>query len=188
MGIIDRIRQRSFEELDKMKNRSLAELVKEQSLKDLLVKREFRISQGYLQREFLDRAQDEEIVELTITLLDGFGEIKGRIKKRFVPFTIPFSVTFSLGSVEFTTARKQVLLKLEQVTPLDVAWITRKFVEKIPFLSLSGDFIACDLTRVPRLAELFAYRVKSVNPWDHVTLKELTLSEGEIVGRVGVVL
>ena len=48
--------------------------------------------------------------------------------------------------------------------------------------------ISRDLTRVPRLAELFAYRVKGINPWDFIALKELSLNEGEIVGRVGVVL
>jgi hypothetical protein len=188
MGIIDKIKKRSLEELDKMKNRSLAELVKEQSLKDLIIKREFRISQRYLQREILDPARDEEIQELAIHLGDSFGEIRGKIKKRFVPFAIPFSVTFSISSVEFSTTRKQVLLKLEQVTPLDLAWVTKKFVEKIPFLSFSGDLVACDLMKVPRLAELFAYRVKGVDPWDHITLKGLELSEGEIVGRVGVVI
>lgn len=188
MGIIERIKQRSFAELDKMKNRSLAELVKEQSLKDLLVKREFRISQPYLQREVMDPVLDEEIVELKIVLLDGCGEISGRMKKRFIPFAIPFSVTFTIQGVEFSATRKLVLLKLEQVAPIDIGWITRKFVEKIPFLGFTGDLIACDLNKVPKLAELFAYRVKGINPWDYITLKELSILDGEIVGRVGVVL
>ncbi|HJV64827.1 MAG TPA: hypothetical protein VJ550_03740 [Geomonas sp.] len=174
--------------LDRIKNPSLAELVKEQNLKELLLKREFRITQGYLQREFLSQALDDELVELSIGLFEGYGDIAGKIKKRLVPFPLPFSATFTLQGMEFSSARKTVLLKLEKVGPVDVDWLTRKFVERVPFLSCTGDLIVCDLTKVPRLAELFAYRVKGLNPWDLVTLKELKLKEGEIVGRVGVVL
>jgi hypothetical protein len=180
MSILDRLK-------DRIKNPALAEIVKEQNLKDLLIRREFRIPEGYLQREFLDLALDEEIQEIVIILSDGFGSIKGRVKKRFLP-AIPFSITFSVHGIEFSSARKQVLLKLEQVAPIDIGWVTKKFVDKIDFLSCSGDLVACDLTKVPRLARLFAYRVKGINPWDFVTLKELTVAEGEIVGRVGVVI
>ena len=181
MGVFDRVR-------DRLKNPAFVELVKEQSLKDLLVRREFRISQAYLQREFLSSAQDEEIPEFSLALCDGHGEIAGKMKKRLLPFAIPFSATFSIQGVEFGAARKCVYLKLDRVGPIDFDWITRKMVERIPFLSCMGELITCDLTRVPRLAELFAYRVKGINPWDFITLKELSLKEGEIVGRVGVVL
>jgi hypothetical protein len=180
MGIFERIN-------DRIKNPALVELVKEQSLRDLLTKRAFHISQGYLQREFLSRALDEEIVEFSITLFDGYGEIAGKMKKRLLP-AIPFSATFSIHGMEFSSARKCVLLKLEKVGPVDIDWLTRKVVQHIPFLSCSGDLITCDLTRVPRLAELFAYRIKGLNVWDIITLKELSLKDGEIVGRVGVVL
>jgi len=173
---------------DRIKNPALAELVKDQNLKELLLKREFRLTQEYLQREFLSLALDEEMTELSIALFDGHGEITGKVKKRLVPFAVKFSATFSLQGVEFSSARKLVLMKLEQVGPVDIDWLTRKFVQGIPFLSCSGDLVTCDLTMVPRLAELFAYRVKGINPWDFVTLKELSLKEGEIVGRVGVVL
>lgn len=174
--------------LDRLKNPSLAELIKDQSLKDLLVKREFRITQAYIQREFMCLAIDEELIEIAIGLFDGYGEITGKVKKRLVPFAIPFSATFTLQGLEFTGARKTVFLKIEKVGPIDIEWLTRKMVERVPFLSCVGDMIICDLTKVPRLAELFAYRVKGLNPWDLVTFKELTLKEGELVGRVGVVL
>lgn len=185
MSFFESIKKKAMAEI---KNKALADLVKEQSLKDLLVKREFRISQAYLQREVLDRALDDELPELSIFLLDGLGEIKGKFRKRLVPFPIPFSASFSIHGVEFSSARKVVLLKLEQVGPIDIGWLTRKFIEKIDFLSYSGDLIVCDLTRVPKLTELFAYRVKGINPWDFITLKELSLRDREIVGRVGVVL
>lgn len=177
MGIFDRIR-----------NPLLAELVKEQSLKDLLVKREFRITEDYLQRELLSRALDDEVVELSISICDGFGEIAGKVKKRLVPFALPFSATFTVQGVEFSGARKAVMLKLEKVGPIDVDWLTRKIIERIPFLSCMGDLIVCDLTKVPKLAALFAYRVKGINPWDFITFKELSLRDGEIVGKVGVVI
>jgi len=181
MSIFDKVR-------DRLKNPALAELVKEQNLKELLLKREFRISQSYLQREFVSRAQDDELQEIHLTLWDGYGRITGKVKKRLLPFAIPFSANFTVQGLEFSSARKYVLLKLSQVEPVDIDWITRKVVERIPFLSCSGDLITCDLTRVPRLAELFAYRVKGVNPWDFIALKEVSFKEGEIVGRVGVVL
>ena len=184
MGIFEKFTDKINE---KIKNPALAELVKEQSLKDLLLKREFRISQGYLQREFLSRDLDEEIVEISIVLFDGYGEIKGKMKKRFLP-ALPFSATFTIQGVEFSAARKCVLLKLGKVGPIDLDWLTRKVVQRIPFLSCMGDLITCDLTRVPRLAELFAHRVKGLSVWDFVTLKKLDLKDGEIVGRVGVVL
>ena len=181
MGLLDKLKE-------KIKNPALQELVKEQSLKDLLIKREFRFSQGYLQREFMSRAPDDEILEFNLALFDGYGELTGKIKKRLLPFAINFSATFTIQGLEFSSARKTVLLKLEQVGPIDLDWLTKKVVQRIPFLSCSGDLITCDLTRVPRLAELFAYRVKGISPWDFMTLKELSLKEGEVVGRVGVVL
>ena len=184
MGLFERFTEKINE---KIKNPALAELVKEQSLKDLLTKRAFHLSQGYLQREFLNRALDDEIVEFSLSLCDGYGEISGKMKKRLLP-ALPFSATFTLHGMEFSSARKCVLLKLEKVGPIDLDWLTRKVVQRIPFLSCSGDLITCDLTRVPRLAELFAYRIKGLNVWDIITLKELSLKDGEIVGRVGVVL
>jgi len=181
MGIFDRIN-------DRLRNPALAELVKEQSLKDLLLRREFRIPESYLQREFVNRALDDELPELSIALHDGYGEIAGRMKKRLIPFPIPFSARFAIQGMEFSSARKIVFLKLDQVAPIDIDWLTRKMVQRIPFLSCFGDLISCDLTRVPRLAELFAHRVKGISIWDFITLKELSLKDGEIVGRVGVVL
>ena len=180
MGIFDKF-------TEKIKNPALAELVKEQSLKDLLLKREFRLPQDYLQREFLSRALDDELPELKLILSDGCGEITGKIKKRFLP-AISFSALFTIQGLEFSTARKCVSLKLDKVGPIDLDWLTRKVVERIPFLNCVGDLITCDLTRVPRLAELFAYRVKGIDIGDFIVLKELSLKEGEIVGRVGVLL
>lgn len=181
MGIFDRLRE-------KLSNPALSELVKEQNLKELLVKREFRISQAYLQREFLTKVQDDEVHDLSIALLDGYGTVTGKVKKRLIPFAINFSATFTIQGMEFTATRKCVFLRLEQVTPIDLEWVTRRIVERIAYLSCTGNLITCDLNRVPKLAEMFAYRVKGMNPWDFIAMKEVRLQEGEIVGRVGVVI
>jgi len=185
MGIFDSFKEKFA---GKINDPAFLDLVKEQSLKDLLIRREFRISQAYLQREIISKAMDDEILELNLALFDGYGEISGKMKKRLLPFAIPFSATFTIQGMEFSAARKVVFLKLDQVAPIDLDWLTRKVVERIPFLSCMGDMIACDLTRVPRLAELFAHRVKGISIWDFITLKELGLKQGEIAGRVGVVL
>jgi len=188
MTLFDKITQKLQE---KINNPALAELMKEQNLRELFTRREFRVSQDYLQREFLSRAQDDELVEFSIELFNGYGEVSGKMKKRLLP-AIPFSASFTIQGIEFSTARKCVFLKLEHVAPLDIEWLTRKVVEHIPFLTCSGDLVTCDLTRVPKLAELFTRRVRlgsrELNGWDLVTLKELTLKQGEIVGRVGVVI
>ncbi|BCG48766.1 hypothetical protein GEOBRER4_n3661 [Citrifermentans bremense] len=184
MGIFDKIKERIN---DRLNDPAFMELVQEQSLKDLLVRREFRITQAYLQREFLNKLIDDEIQEFSIALFDGYGEIAGKMKKRLLP-SIAFSATFSIQGMEFSSARKCAFLKLDHVAPVDFDWLTRKVVERIPFLSATGDLIICDLARVPRLAELFAQRVKGISIWDYITLKELWLRKGEIVGRVGVVL
>jgi len=174
---------------EKIHNPALVELMKEQSLRDLLTKRAFRVSQGYLQREFLSRVLDDEIVEFSIALFDGRGEIAGKMKKRLLP-AIPFSATFTIQGTEFSPARKCVWLKLGEVGPVDFDWLTRKVVQHIPFLSCSGDLVTCDLTKIPNLARMFDRRVKGLdlNVWDLITFKELSLKDGEIVGRVGVVL
>jgi hypothetical protein len=185
MGIFEKIQDRVK---DRLRDPAFAELVKEQSLKDLLLKREFHIPESYLQREIVGKALDDEVLELSIAIYQGYGEIRGKIKKRLIPFPISFSARFVIQGMEFSSARKAVYLKLEQVDPIDIDWLTKKVVERIPFLSCFGDLIACDLTRVPRLAELFAYRVKGLSLWDFITLKELNLKDGQIVGKVGVVI
>jgi len=45
-----------------------------------------------------------------------------------------------------------------------------------------------DLIKAPRLAGLLACQVKGFRPFDHIVLKELRFHEGEVVGRVGVML
>lgn len=173
---------------DRIKNPALAELVKEQNLKDLILKREFRITEAYIQREFVVRAIDDDLPELSITLHDGYGLISGKMKRKLIPFAIPFSGRFSMQSVEFSRARKVLHLKLYEVGPVDLEWLTKKVVRAVPFLTYADNVVECNLMQVPRLAELFAYRVKGINPWDFITLKELSLEDGAIVGRVGVVI
>jgi hypothetical protein len=185
MGIFDKLQDRVRERLN---NPILQELAKEQSLRDLLLKREFRLPEGYIQREFVSRAMDDEILELSLAIYDDYAEITGKVKKRLIPFPISFSGRFTIQGLEFSPARKVVFLKLDQVAPIDIDWITKKVIQRIPFLETTGDLIVCDLMRIPKLAEIFSRRIKGLSVWDFITLKELTLKQGEIVGRVGVVL
>lgn len=173
---------------DKLKNPALLELVRDPRLKDLVTRREFRVSQEELHRELADRAADEELQELRLTVGDGFLDISGRVRKRLIPFAIPFSARFSLHSLDFSPQAKAVHLRLEELKPLDLDRLTRKLTEKVPFLSFADGLVTVHLAKVPRLAGLFACQVGGVRPFDHIVLKELRFLEGEVVGRVGVML
>ncbi|MBT0652162.1 hypothetical protein [Geomobilimonas luticola] len=181
MGIFDRLN-------NTLKNPAFKELLKDQRLKEVVTRREFRVTEEYFQREFLDLAMDEELRGLSLRFFDGYGEIAGEVKKRLLPFAIPFTARFTVQKVAFTTWEKQVYLQVEQIKPLDLEWVTARLVGKIPFLSCRDGVIACDLARVPRLAEFFSYSLKGMRLADMLTVKELSLREGELVGRLGVCL
>ena len=173
---------------DLLKNPALLELIKDQRLKEIVTRREVRVSEDYFHREFVSRALDEEIQELSMRFLDGYGEISGKVKKKLLPFSVPFSARFELQRVDFTPKEKIIYLKIEEVKPLDVEWVTRKIVEKIPFLAYGDGVIACNLTQVPKLADFFGYHVKGIKVCDFLTIKELLFKEGELVGRLGICL
>jgi hypothetical protein len=61
-------------------------------------------------------------------------------------------------------------------------------VERVPFLAYRDGLLVCDLERVPRLDALLAHRIGAARVADFLTLRELSLRQGEIVGRLGVVL
>jgi len=173
---------------DKLKSQALLELIRDPRLVDLVVRREFRVTQEEIQREIESRAADEELQELELRVHDGYVELSGRVKKRMVPFAIPFLARFSLHSLEFSLRSKAVHLKLEELKPLDLDWLTKRLVEKIPFLSFADGLVTLHLAQVPRLARLFAYQVKGFRPFDHIVLKDISFRDGEVVGRVGVML
>lgn len=171
----------------KLRSPAVAGLLKDQHLLEMAIRREFRCSEEYVRREVVPRLADEDIHGLDIAFRDGFGELTGQVKKRFLP-AIPFSARFIVDRVACTPWEKRVYLRLEEVQPLDLDWLTRRMVERLPFLDYDGGIVVCDLMRIPRLAELFAYRVKGVRVCDFLTIKGLDVRPGEIVGRLGVVL
>ncbi|HEY6873339.1 MAG TPA: hypothetical protein VI298_11505 [Geobacteraceae bacterium] len=173
---------------EKLKSTAFLELVRDPRLKELVTRREFRVSQEELHREFASRAADEELQELALAVGEGFLEVSGRVKKRLIPFAIPFSARFSLHSLDFSPHNKAVHLRLEDMKPFDVESLTKKAVEKVPFLSFADGLVTVHLAKVPRLAGLFACQVHGFRPFDHIVLKELRFHEGEVVGRVGVML
>ncbi|WP_243372776.1 hypothetical protein [Geotalea sp. SG265] len=174
--------------LDLLKNPVLLELIKDQHLKEVVTRREVRVSQDYFHRELIARAIDEEIHELSMKFGDGYGEISGKVKKKLIPFSIPFSARFAIERVHFTPQEKMIFLKVEEVKPVDMDFVTRRVVEKIPFLSYSDGIIACDLTQVPELQKFFAYNINGIKVCDFLTVKELLFREGELIGRLGLCL
>jgi len=173
---------------DKLKSSALLELVRDPRVKELVTRREFRVSQEELHREFVTRAADEALQELALVVREGFLEVSGKVKKRLIPFAIPFSARFSLHSLDFSPHTKAVHLRLEELKPLDLDSLTRKVTEKVPFLSYADGLVTVHLAKVPRLAGLFACQVHGFRPFDHIVLKELRFHDGEVVGRVGVML
>ena len=174
--------------IERLRHPALVELVRDQDLQRLLRRKEFRVTDTYLQREVLDRTVDEELREVAIRFREGYGELQGKVKKRLVPVNLPFSVRFRLDGVEFNPMGKRIHLRIDEVKPLDLDWVTKRLVEKVPFLSCAGDRITCDLAKVPRLAGMLATELKGVRVVDFVTIRELALVEGALVGRLGVCL
>jgi hypothetical protein len=172
-----------------LKGAALLKLIRDPRLRDLLMKREFRFSQDDLHREFVSQAADEEeLQDLALIVGEGFLELSGKLKKRPLPFAIPFSARFSLHSLEFSPRGKTVHLRLEELKPFSLDSLTKKLVEKVPFLSFDDGLVTVHLVKIPRLARLLNSQVKGFRPFDHITLKELHFHEGEVVGRVGVLL
>ena len=174
---------------DKLKSTAFLELIQDPRLRELVTKREFRVSQEELHREFLKQtAGEEELQELALIVGEGFLELSGRVKKRLLPFAIPFSARFSLHSLEFSVRSKTVHLRLEELKPFELDSLTKKLVEKVPFLSFADGLVTVHLVKVPRLAGLLTCQVKGFRPFDHIVLKELSFRDGEVVGRVGLLL
>ena len=149
------------------------------------------ISIGQVKRdisELVNRVADEDLQELAVSVGEGFLEISAKIKKKLLPFAIPFSARFSLHSLEFSPRSKAIHLKLEELKPLDLDWLTKRLVEKIPFLSSADGLVTLHLVRIPRLTGLLTCQVKGFRPFDHIVLKDLSFHQGEVVGRVGVML
>jgi hypothetical protein len=174
---------------DKLKGSALLELARDPRLKELVTKREFRVGQEELQRELLKQmAGEEELQELAVTVGEGHLELTGKVKKRMLPFAIPFTARFSLHSLDFSPHTKAVHLRLDEVKPFEVDALTRKLVEKVPFLAFNNGLVTVHLAKVPRLAGLLTSQVRGFRPFDHIILKELHFHSGEVVGRVGVLL
>jgi hypothetical protein len=173
---------------DRLQNPALGEFLRDQRLRELVTRREFRVSQDYIHREFIGRMADDDVTDLVLSLHDGFAELSGQVRKRPLPFAIPFSARLTVRGVEFNTMGKRVYLGVEEVRPLDVDWITRKMVDKVPFLDYRDGLLVCDLERIPRLDSLLSGRIGTRKLADFLTLREVTLRHGEIVGRLGVVL
>ena len=163
---------------DRLKNSAVVELIRDPRIRDLVIRREFRMSQEELRKELANRA-DTELRELDVTIEEGFLEVSGRIKKKLLPFPIRFSAQFSIHSFEFSPRSKTVCLKVEQLKPVNFDWLTKRVVEKVPFLSFADGLVTVHLGKIPRLAGLLAYHIRGFRPLDHIVLKDLSFRSTE---------
>jgi hypothetical protein len=176
-----------FDRFTKLRHPLLTELIKEQRFRELFTKREFRFTEDYFRRELVPRLEYDEVRGISLVFGDGFGELTGEVKKRLLP-AITFRARFAVARVIFTPKEKQIHLRLDEVHPVDFDWLTRRMVERLPYLTYDSGGIICDLARVPQLTELFAYHVKGVRVSDFLTIKDLELRPGEVAGRLGFVI
>ena len=173
---------------DKISNPLLKQFMQDQNVRDLLTKREFRITEEFFQRELVAGSEDDEIRELEVRFYDGYGEITGKVRKKPLPFDIPFSARLSVLRVDFTPEGKYFLLRTDEVKPFSLDWVTAKIVGRVPFLSWRDGVVTCDLARIPNLAPMFGAEVKGIRPLDFVTLRDVTFQPGALVGRVKIVI
>lgn len=172
---------------DKLQHPLLRQFMQDQNLMDLVAKREFRISEESFRRGLVTGG-DDEIKELDVRFMDGYGEISGKVCKRPLPFDIPFSARLTIERVEFTPEGKHLVLRAEEVKPLSLDWVTAKIIGRVPFLSWQEGSIICDLARVPKLAPIFGTEIKGIRPLDFITLRDVTFQPGAIVGRIKLVI
>ncbi len=173
---------------DKITNPLLKQFMKDQNLRDLFTKREFRITQELFQRELMAPGEEDDIRELEIRFYEGYGEITGKVRKRPLPFDISFSARLTVQRVDFTPEGKYLVLKADEVKPFSLDWVTARIVGRVPFLSWREGSIICDLARIPKLVPLFGATVKGIHPLNFVTLRDVTFQPGALVGRVKIVL
>jgi hypothetical protein len=160
--------------------------VKDQNIRELLTKREFRISEQYLHREFVSRAESEKVRDLSLKIYNGYAEITGKLRQRLLSVSVTFLARFAMHGYEFNRNSKKVHLKIYGAKPMSGDLLLGELADNIPFLTCEQGIAVCDLTKVPRLSQVFGYHVKGMPVMDFVTIKELRLNEGEIVGKLGV--
>ncbi len=102
-----------FDKFDKLRNPAFLDLIRDQRLKELVTRREFRVTEEYFHRDFVSRAEDDEIRKLTLKFRDGYGELAGEVKKRLIPFAVPFSARFALHGVDFSPQANKIHLRIE---------------------------------------------------------------------------
>ncbi len=173
---------------DILGNAPLWDFIKDQNLKDIITRKEFRITEEYLSRELVKHAGNGKVTDLSLKIHDGYAEVTGKVKAWPMPMPVSFLVRFELQGYEFNRAGKSVQLKVDVARPPGGDLLLGKLAEKIVFLTYEKGIASCDLTKVPLLSGLLGYHVKGKPVIDFVMIKELTLNKGEIVGKLGVSL
>ncbi len=173
---------------DILGNAPLWDFIKDQNLREIITRKEFRVTEEYLNRELVTRVGSDKVKELSLKIYDGHAEVTGKLKQWPMPMSVPFLVRFELLGFEFNRNSRFVRLKVDLARPAGGDFFIGKLAEKIAFLTYEKGIATCDLAKVPLLSGLFGYHLKGTPVIDFVTIKELTLNKGEIVGKLGVSL
>ena len=116
------------------------ELVKDPRVRDLVTRREFRISEEDLRKEFVSRVADEELQELDVVIGEG---IPGDLRKNEEEAASVPSPVFGALLPAFPGVfppPQNVHLRLEELKPLDLDWLTKSSWRKSRFSPLPTDW------------------------------------------------
>lgn len=163
------------------------EFLRDQSIGDLLIRRQFRLTQSQLNRMLLSLGDPESAGSLSMTLGEGVMELEGRVPLSMLPaMTVRASLT--IAGILTTRDGPVVRLRVESVHPLPVVPFISRIVERIPFLTYRDGLVHCHLHRLPGLDRILLQRVGSQRLVDILILRELHLRQNELTGRVGILL
>lgn len=173
--------------IDTIQDETAREILKDQSIVDLLFRRRFRLTQSHLDRLLLALGETEWIRDLSMAFGEGVLEVKGRTNIRMLP-AVPFQLSLSVAGILTTEDGPVVTLRPESVDPLPLTPFIRFIIGHIPFLTYGEGLIHCHLRRVPGLDRILLQRVGRRRLADMLILRELNLHRDELTGRVGILL
>lgn len=165
---------------------ALRDFLREQTLRDLVAGRRFRITQQYLDEVVIPRIPDLP-PDFTVTLKEGVIEISGRYEKRPLP-AIPFRATLSVAGVRTTSDGPEILLRIDDFHPSPLRGAVGWIVDRIPFLSSGEGALIFSPARIGGLGDILGKRVGNRRLAQLLTLTDLQVHERELVAVAGIVI
>ncbi len=135
---------------DKLKQSGMADLIRDQQMKELLTRGEFRIHRGVRPPRIPRHGCRRRYPRSLPPLLRRPRRTVRHREKRLLP-AISFATRFGIQGVEFGRMGKRIYLQLQEVRPLDLDWVNERIIGRVPFLDYHGSLIACDLPASPAL-------------------------------------